>query len=443
MLAVGPQRHSVIPHDWLMVTMANATAEGRRRLVRIISHPEVQPIALQYLLGQQTWSVDMFDEYPHIDLDDVESIGDFFTAYIGVAHCRDGSDFVYNGSATGMQLSSNSLRGEAERLRHHQSVLQLGHSNIVQQRQPSVRDRPLFIRERMSSPGATYFFKSDRKLCKKCDRSWAYLTGHLATCRGRCTGCQEAGVPCSKLPAARKCERCVQNDMECSGFSHAQEVERSQTACERCGHLLTPNALKTHMPACPGICSECVKENVSCIAVGGYSLEGYRACKRCKQLGLDCNSFSHSEFVENNFVCDRCETAYRDPASHWGHQSRCQGKCDQCAASGVPCHRKRGRRCQSCIGKGLPCTGHSHAGAVSSVERPCTRCGTMMTDQQLTLHERRCIGKCDRCRELGVSCHGLRGRLGCELCRKDGIRCSKKAPLGRPRKPRTTEVVAT
>lgn len=55
----------------------------------------------------------MFDEYPHIDLDDLKSIGDFCTAYIGVTHCLGGKDFVYNGSGTGMSSSKGeACRGE-------------------------------------------------------------------------------------------------------------------------------------------------------------------------------------------------------------------------------------------------------------------------------------------------------------------------------------------
>lgn len=82
-----------------MLVVANASVESRKRLVRIMSHPKVQPIALQFLLGQRIWTKDMFNEYPKSDLHNLGLVDDLFSAYFGVAHCPDAT-FLCSGSAT-------------------------------------------------------------------------------------------------------------------------------------------------------------------------------------------------------------------------------------------------------------------------------------------------------------------------------------------------------
>lgn len=133
--------------------MANTTVESRKRLVRIISHPEVQLVTLQFLLGQGTWSADMFDEYPPIQLYDLRSIRRFFIAYLGVTHCLDGVSFVYSGSGTGVGLP----KGEAGRMTTQRHILDLGHDEIMRRRALGIGGS-LFIHEKMSSLGARYFF---------------------------------------------------------------------------------------------------------------------------------------------------------------------------------------------------------------------------------------------------------------------------------------------
>lgn len=59
MLSFDSQHDSRISCGWSMSVVANASVESRKRLVRIMSHPRVQPIDLQFLLGQRIWTKDM------------------------------------------------------------------------------------------------------------------------------------------------------------------------------------------------------------------------------------------------------------------------------------------------------------------------------------------------------------------------------------------------
>ncbi len=72
---------------WFMFTVANASIDCRKRLVRLLTHPSAQPLCLQFLLGRETWSADMFDLLPSIDIEHPKAIGSFFSAYLEVAHC--------------------------------------------------------------------------------------------------------------------------------------------------------------------------------------------------------------------------------------------------------------------------------------------------------------------------------------------------------------------
>ena len=106
---------------------------SRRRLVRLLTHPAVHPVYIQFLLGKNQWSTDMFEYFPQIDIEHPQSIGDFFSAYIGVAHCPTEGTYLYSGSATGVSKRAPfGLVGEASRMyRGHRKVLDLGHSEIM------------------------------------------------------------------------------------------------------------------------------------------------------------------------------------------------------------------------------------------------------------------------------------------------------------------------
>ncbi|KFA54331.1 hypothetical protein S40293_04818 [Stachybotrys chartarum IBT 40293] len=153
MLAVGDRCQSAIPREWYLVIIANASAENRQRLVRIITCPGVQPVALQYLLEQRNWPVDLFDGYHHIGLKNCDATGDFFTAYNGLAHCPDGIRFVYSGGVTSMTAEKD----EVSRMIGHRKILALGHDEI-KRRRASGEKGPIFIHSKMSSPGARSFF---------------------------------------------------------------------------------------------------------------------------------------------------------------------------------------------------------------------------------------------------------------------------------------------
>jgi len=114
---------------FFLLTVANASMESRKRLVRMITHPAAQALSLQLVLGQKEWSGTMFRSIRPIDIHHPGLTGDFATAYIGVAHCPDEGHYVYSGSGAGLKPSGNryKLRGEASRMHGHERVLALGH----------------------------------------------------------------------------------------------------------------------------------------------------------------------------------------------------------------------------------------------------------------------------------------------------------------------------
>ncbi|KAH7010027.1 hypothetical protein EDB80DRAFT_417858 [Ilyonectria destructans] len=157
MLSFDSQHDSGISYEWFMLIVANASVESRQRLVRIMSHPRVQPIALQFLLGQRIWTKDMFNWYPKTDLHNLGLVDDFFSAYFGVAHCPDATS-LYSGSATRTKKARKGRTfGEVGRMMDHRRCIALGHDEIVSQRRHGSNSL-LFVHEIMTSPDTEFYF---------------------------------------------------------------------------------------------------------------------------------------------------------------------------------------------------------------------------------------------------------------------------------------------
>lgn len=136
-----------------MFCIANADEDHRSRLVRLLTHPSVVPIGLQYILGLKKWTADQFDEMVQLTADVTKQ---FLTAYGGVAHCSDMRDFLYIGSATSTILV-DLLLGESKRMRDHHSIMQKGQEKIAELRKNGNAEC-LFVHEKMSESGGNWFF---------------------------------------------------------------------------------------------------------------------------------------------------------------------------------------------------------------------------------------------------------------------------------------------
>jgi hypothetical protein len=136
-----------------MFCIANADEDHRSRLVRLLTHPSVVPIWLQYILGLKKWTADQFDEMVQLTADVTKR---FLTAYGGVAHCSDMRDFLYIGSATSTILV-DLLLGESKRMRDHHSMMQKGQEKIAELRKNG-NPECLFVHEKMSESGGNWFF---------------------------------------------------------------------------------------------------------------------------------------------------------------------------------------------------------------------------------------------------------------------------------------------
>jgi hypothetical protein len=164
MLAIGSRR--ACPSDmqgWFLIIVANASLGSRERLVRLLTHPSAHPLYLQYLLGKDTWTRDIFESIPKIDIENPETIGSFLSAYGGIAHCPDDT-YIYIGSATSTRSRKWQPEvGEAKRMYHgHRMVLNRGHDEIVRRRTQTLEPLVLHIHDLMTRPGTERFFSIAR-----------------------------------------------------------------------------------------------------------------------------------------------------------------------------------------------------------------------------------------------------------------------------------------
>ncbi|KAF5006984.1 hypothetical protein FDECE_6666 [Fusarium decemcellulare] len=151
----------LVMRGWFLFCVANASREARDRLVRIMTHPSAQSLAIQCALGRDTWTAAMFDRLPRINLEDPNSVGDVVTAYLGVAHCGQEGHYLYSGSATSLNLNQH-LVGEASRMTEHGAVLAAGADKIKERRNAGDGSN-LYVHEKMAQ-GAPAFFVAAMRL---------------------------------------------------------------------------------------------------------------------------------------------------------------------------------------------------------------------------------------------------------------------------------------
>jgi len=69
-----------------MVLVANTQTEHMERIVRLLTHPGVQELGFQFILGLERWTPGMFNLHPRSNVSDIDSMSSDFCSYIGVAH---------------------------------------------------------------------------------------------------------------------------------------------------------------------------------------------------------------------------------------------------------------------------------------------------------------------------------------------------------------------
>lgn len=144
---------------WFMMIVANAAAGSRERIITLLTHPAIQPLAYQFFLGADKWTADMFDNWSKIDLGNADLAGDVSTAYLAIGHHPDGTCYLYIGSATSMSRTAGAI-GEGQRMRVHRIVLAAGPDAIKRERRSGVKtkgSRALLVHELLSEC-ISYFF---------------------------------------------------------------------------------------------------------------------------------------------------------------------------------------------------------------------------------------------------------------------------------------------
>ncbi|RGP59730.1 hypothetical protein FLONG3_11109 [Fusarium longipes] len=138
---------------FVMFCIANADQKSRDLLLDIFTHPSITPIHVQYILGQDVWAADMFDEIPRLGFD---AINRFVTTYIGVAHVSGSIVYFYCGSATSLLPRANRI-GEARRMKHHYMTMDRGEEEIIRRRREGDH-ACLYIHEKMGQSNGNWFF---------------------------------------------------------------------------------------------------------------------------------------------------------------------------------------------------------------------------------------------------------------------------------------------
>ena len=161
-------------------------------------------------------------------------------------------------------------------------------------------------------------------------------------------------------------------------------------------------------------------------------------CQHCIDHKLECSEFSHEHLVvSKKKTCDRCGHEVLSMAMKQ-HLRSCRGKCKACLEAGVPCVMTRSRKCESCEEHKLDCSGFSRKDLPDIEARVCKRRGKVLesTSSTLKAHQNKCVGKCERCLELGVPCLHRSNRdtkrAGCAQCVEDGVECSMLKPGPKP-----------
>jgi hypothetical protein len=99
-----------------MVTVANALAESKERLINVLTHPAIHPFPYQYRLGKNKLIPDIFKSAPKIDLKKPDEAGNCATTYLGVGRHEDSKYYMYIGSATGTNPTAGAMTGAKEEL---------------------------------------------------------------------------------------------------------------------------------------------------------------------------------------------------------------------------------------------------------------------------------------------------------------------------------------
>jgi hypothetical protein len=242
-------------------------------------------------------------------------------------------------------------------------------------------------------------------LCSRCGVSFGSVKHrdfHEKSCKGRCKACLEARVPCSKTAgASKKCIRCSDQNLNCSEFSHEHLwVGRETRTCERCGRERAARGFRDHVKLCRGECNACLDAGMPCVRV----ISG--KCQHCIDHKLECSGFSHEHLVvRKEKTCDRCGNKVLSMVMKQ-HLRSCKGKCKACLEAGVPCVMTCSRKCESCKEHKLDCSDFSHNDLPDIEARTCKRCRKVLESTSITFksHQDSCIGKCERCLELGAPC---------------------------------------
>ncbi|RSL77418.1 hypothetical protein CEP51_009095 [Fusarium floridanum] len=155
--------HDELPpcmRGWFVYIMANATEECRERLLNLLTHPSIQLLAIQYLLGQPVWWPSMFDSIKHrIDLAKSKESDDAVTAYIAVGHLSEAIHYLYNGSGTSLSPTTP-LIGEAARMAGHNKVLALSLEEMVRRRRAleTSLDKSILMAHTLLARSKEHFF---------------------------------------------------------------------------------------------------------------------------------------------------------------------------------------------------------------------------------------------------------------------------------------------
>jgi hypothetical protein len=209
----------------------------------------------------------------------------------------------------------------------------------------------------------------ETRYCSRCEKSVLCgetlhsLLNHERRCKGKCESCSNLGIACITVSAAKRCDNCKNQKINCSGrITHMHLVKgHQQVQCLYCEGQYLRHSNPTHQLTCKGKCKECRERGIPCISfssTGNGINEDKFQCVSCTEHKLPCSGrITH----KTDKICPRYRAVPNvGMDSFSSHTTGCWGKCKNCAKRDLPCQteaRFARYSCKNCRDQDLFCGG--------------------------------------------------------------------------------------
>lgn len=121
------------------------------------------------------------------------------------------------------------------------------------------------------------------------------ITLHISLCRGKCSRCDEQGIPCERTHDKDVCKACSESGTGETCLSTVTRPEAKSNAsgltkvCDGCGVGFTASYILLHKRnSCRGKCTRCALLGLACLGYSGLGHASRKSCKTCWLARVDC-----------------------------------------------------------------------------------------------------------------------------------------------------------